>query len=447
MRPLDAVRRFLRREDIRGVHICCALSGGADSICLLHCLRELRAGFELKLSAVHIQHGLRGGESLRDEQFCVEICETWGIPLTVIPVDVKGMAAERKLSTETAARECRYAAFAAISCDFVATAHTASDQIETVLFRMARGTGLRGLCGIPPVRDRFIRPLLDVTREEILAYLRENELLYVTDSTNLSDDYSRNFIRHTIVPPMQELNPGAALHITHMTASLREDADFLQTAADAAYQTALQPDGSLRGLTKLHPALQKRCIARFLGERHFPHGYEQITAAAQLLRQGGSIDPDRSGRLLCASRDTLFVRETLAKIPEIPLQLGENVLFPGFCVTAEVIGRENADKFSSVHKKFTDFVLDYDIIKKCVALHGRKPGLRMQPAGRAHHVSIKKWLSSDVPPAQRQFIHFLSDSEGLIWAEGLGADDRVKVTDATQRILFLQIHRMHTEHT
>ncbi len=439
-RPLDAVRRFLRQENIRDAHICCALSGGADSVCLLKCLWELRREFGLTVSAVHIQHNLRGDESIRDEQFCVMLCKWLGIPLEIIPVNVKDYAAAHKLSTETAARECRYAAFETISCDYLATAHTASDQLETILFRMARGTGLRGLCGIPPVRGRFIRPLLEVTRKEIETYLHENALTYVTDSTNLSDDYSRNFIRHKIIPPMRKLNSGAEQNTIRMTASLRQDADFLQRAADAAYQNASQPDGSLCGISNLHPAIQNRCIAQFLEAHHFPHGFEAITAVSQLLQRGGQLDLDRSSRLLCVSRDSLFVRETLAEIPEIPLQLGENVLFPGFCVTAEIVMRENAEKFSSVHRKFTDFVLDYDIIKKCAALHGRKPGLRMQPASRKHHISIKKWLSSDVPPAKRQFIHFLSDSEGLIWAEGLGADERVKVTDATQRMLFLQIH-------
>lgn len=264
MRPIDAVRNFLREEGISGVSVCCALSGGADSVCLLYCLLALREKFDLQLSAVHIQHNLRGEESLRDEDFCQKLCEKTGVPLTIIPVDVKSRAAEQKPSTETAARECRYAAFETIPCDHIATAHTASDQLETVLFRMARGTGLKGLCGIPPVRGRFIRPLLNVTREEILAYLHEHTVSYVTDSTNLSDDYSRNFIRHTIVPPLLELNAGTLQNTVRMTASLREDAAFLQDAADAAYAQALQEDGSLQGLAALHPALQNRCMARFL---------------------------------------------------------------------------------------------------------------------------------------------------------------------------------------
>ena len=234
MRPFNAVRGFLRRESITG-SVCCALSGGADSVCLLACLREMPG---ITLSAVHIQHNLRGDESRRDEDFCRTLCENWGIPLTVISVDVRDYAAAHRLSVETAARECRYAAFETLACDHIATAHTASDQLETVLFRMARGAGLRGLCGIPERRGSFIRPLLYATRTEIEAFLRERGLSCVTDSSNLSDDYSRNFIRHHIVPAMQQLNPGAEQNTARMVDSLREDAALLDSLAEK-YDTLL----------------------------------------------------------------------------------------------------------------------------------------------------------------------------------------------------------------
>ena len=444
MHPLDAVRNYLRREGISGASVCVALSGGADSVCLLMCLLAVRQEFDLRVSAVHIQHGLRGEESRRDEVFCIKRCAAWNVPLQVIPVDVKGLAAAKSLSIETAARECRYAAFATLPCDWIATAHTASDQLETVLFRMARGTGLHGLCGIPQRRERYLRPLLSCTRAEIEDCLRENAISYVTDSSNLSDDYSRNRIRHRIVPALCEVNAGAEQNAARMVQHLCEDADFLQTAADAAFADALQPDGSLRGLKVLHPALRNRCIVRFLAENELPAGFSAVAAVNTLLEQGGQCDLDRSGRLLRCSRDVLFVEFPPPAQTEIPLQIGENCLFPGVVVTAELILRCDTEKFASVHKKFTDFVLDYDIIKEYVNLHCRKPGLRMQPAGRTHHVSIKKWLSEQVSPAQRQRIHFLSDAQGLIWAEGLGTADRVRVTDETQRMLFLQVHPNNT---
>jgi tRNA(Ile)-lysidine synthase len=440
MRPLDAVRRFLREKEISGT-VCCALSGGADSVCLLDCLRQCP---DICLSAVHIQHQLRGAESFRDEDFCRTLCQRLAIPLTVIPVDVQGYAATHSLSVETAARECRYAAFETLDCDYIATAHTASDQLETVLFRLGRGTGLQGLCGIPERRGRYIRPLLQTTRREIESYLREHALSYVTDSSNLSDDYSRNRIRHHIVPVLLEVSPGAEQNAVRMTDSLREDAALLDALAAEAYRNALQPDGSLQLPETLHPALQRRCLRTFLEAHHLPHGYEAMTAAQKLLRRGGMLDLDRSGTLLRYSRGLLFTTETQQVAREMPLQIGENQLFPNIFLSAEVILREKSEKFSSVHKMFTDFVLDYDIIKGYVMLHSRKPGLYMHPAGRKHSVSVKKWLNAEIPPATRQTIHYLSDSEGLIWAEGLGVAQRVRVTDATQRMLVLHVHKSDT---
>ena len=169
----DAVRQFLQTRDCRNCRIDAAFSGGADSVALLHALWQLREEFGLDVRAIHIQHNLRGAESLRDEQFCRDFCEVLGIPLTVVSCDVQGYAEAHKLSVETAARECRYAAFSAHCSGAVATAHTASDNLETVLMRLTRGTGLKGMCGIPPARDQFLRPLLHVTRAQVEDYVNE----------------------------------------------------------------------------------------------------------------------------------------------------------------------------------------------------------------------------------------------------------------------------------
>ena len=195
---LKAIKQFSMLEKSHNVTV--ALSGGADSVSLLHILYELRDELGITLSAAHLNHMIRGDEALRDENFARQECEKLGIPFFCERADVPKYAKEHRVSTELAAREIRYEFLSNVSDGLIATAHTASDNIETIIFNLARGTGLKGLCGIPPVRENIIRPLIFCTREEIEAYCSANRLSYVTDSTNLSDDYSRNKIRHTIVP-------------------------------------------------------------------------------------------------------------------------------------------------------------------------------------------------------------------------------------------------------
>jgi tRNA(Ile)-lysidine synthase len=439
MHPLKAAEAFFRTQKLQNCHVTAALSGGADSVCLLSVLLALRRTFSLEIDAIHIQHGLRGKESLEDEQFCRVLCSRLCVPLTVVSVDVRSYAAAHRCSVETAARECRYAAFSEHCSSFVATAHTASDNLETMLFRITRGTGLRGLCGIPPRREQFLRPLLQTSREEVEAYLQECGLSYVTDSTNLSDAYTRNFLRLQVVPLLKKCNPSLEKTNAAMLSSLRSEQDFLEGAAEAAYTECLQEDGSLSGLHTLHPAMQQRCIALFLKKNGIDATFQRITAVQSLLVRGGSTELIRGNVTAHVSRNVLFLTRNMPHSAACTLQLGENSIFSGLFVNAELIMRRDSVEFARIHKKFTKFVLDYDIIEGYAELHGRIPGLRIRLPGRAHSLSIKKWLNADVPPAKRAYVHYLSDAGGLLWAEGLGAAERAAVTERTERMLLLTL--------
>ena len=215
--------------------LLCALSGGADSVCLLHILRRLAPDLGFRLEAAHFHHGIRGGEADRDREFTASLCRGWGIPLHLGQGDAPALAAERGLSLETAARELRYAfleetAEALPKCR-VATAHQAEDNAETLLLHLLRGTGLRGLGGIPPVRGRIVRPLLPVAREEVLAYLAEYDLPHVEDSTNALEEGERNILRHRVLPVLRELNPAFPQTLFRTTALLREDEECLRALA------------------------------------------------------------------------------------------------------------------------------------------------------------------------------------------------------------------------
>ncbi len=438
MHLLDEVRRFLKERNLTGCRISAAVSGGADSVCLLHALVSLREEYSLDLRAIHIQHNLRGAESERDEQFCRDVCQSLGVELKVVSCDVRDYAEKHRISVETAARECRYAAFAEHCEGFVATAHTASDNLETILFRMARGTGLKGLCGIPPVRDRFIRPLLNVTRSQVEEYARIHGISYVTDSTNSEDCYRRNFLRHQVVPKLKECNPSLEETCAEMTDTLRLEEDFLAAQAKSAYAGCLQADGSLKGLAILHPAMQRRSISLLLQERELA-SRRNILAVQSLLANGGSVELVRGGLRACVSRDVLWLEYPVEGIPEKPLKIGENCIFEGVFVEAEVIARTECEKFASIHEMFTNSVLDYDIINKCAVLHGRKNGLHLKMQGKEHSVSVKKWLNAEVSPTQRAKVHYLSDASGLLWVQGLGAAERAAVTETTQNMLYLRI--------
>lgn len=441
--PVQAVRAFLLSEQMYDVSVTAALSGGADSVCLLYCLLQLREEFRLTVTALHVQHQLRGTESDRDEDFCKQLCAQWQVPLTVVPVDVQAFRQAHGCSVEEAARECRYAAFAAHTDGFVATAHTASDNFETMLFRLVRGSGLKGLCGIPPRRDRYLRPLLHVTREDVERCLAENDTPFVTDSSNLSEDHTRNFLRNSVVPLLRQVNPSLDSTAAETAAILRDEQAFLNEAASAAYAAAKQPDGSLKGLAALHPALQRRCIQMFLNEHALKPG--SINAVQALLQNGGRIELVRGSTWACVSRDVLFLQKRAGDDPSVLLKIGKNTIFPGYFVETELILRSDAEKFASVHKKFTDSVLDYDIIKEYAVLHARQPGMKLLPSGKKHHVSVKKWLNECVPPPERQFVHYLSDADGLLWAEGLGVAAHAAVTEQTRRMLVLRVcHRIHT---
>ncbi|MBR2880245.1 MAG: tRNA lysidine(34) synthetase TilS, partial [Oscillospiraceae bacterium] len=215
-----------------GTKVLCAVSGGADSVALLHFLSKME---DVKLAAAHYNHCLRGTESDADEEFVKTLCGKLGIECVTGRGDVAAYAAESGKSTEEAARTLRYEFLEKtareLGCSCIATAHNADDNAETVLLNLTRGTGLKGLCGIPPVRGKIIRPFLQNTREEIEHYLEQNGLEHIEDSSNALDDYSRNRIRHYVSPVLRQLNPSYTSAIARMTESLREDEEYISSAA------------------------------------------------------------------------------------------------------------------------------------------------------------------------------------------------------------------------
>ncbi|MBQ1895682.1 MAG: tRNA lysidine(34) synthetase TilS [Clostridia bacterium] len=247
------VERHGMLED--GDTIIVGLSGGADSTALLCALCDLKTEYNLKLIAAHVNHGIRGAEADRDEAFCKRLAAKLGVQIYAFHIDIPSLAKERGVSEEVAGRDARYEFFSGLAGEHgkIATAHNAQDTAETMLLNLCRGTGLKGLTGIPPVRfvehkagchsdamvsTMVIRPLIDCTREEIEEYLASKNQDFVTDSTNLEDEYTRNRIRHNVIPELVTINENAVGNIVRCISTLKEDSDLLEKLADELLSSA-----------------------------------------------------------------------------------------------------------------------------------------------------------------------------------------------------------------
>ncbi|MFI3313251.1 MAG: tRNA lysidine(34) synthetase TilS [Eubacteriales bacterium] len=248
-----------------------ALSGGGDSVACLHILLKLSEELGFSVGCAHFHHQIRGEEADRDADFCRRLCQAWNVPLTMGTGDVPARAKATGESLEEAARQLRYQFFQGLGTS-VATAHTADDNLETLLLNLLRGTGLRGLCGIPPARDYLIRPILHMTKEDISAYLTENNLPFMVDSTNFEGIALRNRLRSDVLPKLQVEQPSLAVKTLEMTARLREDEDFLNRLA-MEHLARAQRDGWLDvpTLLKAEPPILHRILRYFLQENQVYH--------------------------------------------------------------------------------------------------------------------------------------------------------------------------------
>lgn len=289
---LAAIDEFAMLE--RGAAVVVALSGGADSVSLLRALKDIEETSGIRVFACHLNHGLRGEESDADERFCAELCESLGVPLERRRVDVKNFLRPHE-SVEQAARRIRYEFFEESLRKFgsrvLATAHTASDNTETVLFNLTRGTGISGLCGIPPVRTlggefRVIRPLLCCTRSEVEEYLAGLGQTFVIDKTNLSEDYSRNRIRLNVVSELEKINPSLQNVISRMTKIVREDDAFLEELGDRALSEARTGRGwDAAALSRLPNPVKARAVRRILHQGGIEPSALRINTACGLLER------------------------------------------------------------------------------------------------------------------------------------------------------------------
>ncbi|MGN0585657.1 MAG: tRNA lysidine(34) synthetase TilS [Oscillospiraceae bacterium] len=426
-----AARKYKMLDNAAVVYV--GFSGGADSTALLLALNALKGRFGYTLRAVHINHNIRGEESDRDQRFCEDLCRKLGIDVDVRQVDAVGFSRDNRLSLEEGARKLRYDIFESLD-GVTALAHNLNDSAETVLFNLARGTGIKGLCGIPPVRGRIVRPLIECTREDIERYLADMGQGFVTDSTNLSDDYTRNKIRHNIIPLMEDIHGGFCGNILRMTENLRADCEYLDMQAE------IEADNDMRGM---HPALRRRIIMNILRKNMLEPSDMRIKSLEEIALSGGKIN--LSGDIFAVAENGRIYIKKLPKgriiFKDTPVKIGENDFL---CDKKVIIGENNCENAlynDIVHKKSTNDCMDCDKIQGSVLLRNRRDGDSFIRANRGFTSSLKKLMNEKYAADKRDFIPILADENGIIWVEGFGVADRVKIDENTKRILTVKVGR------
>ena len=409
-----------------GSRVLAAVSGGCDSICLLHLLWTKREEWGLGVFAAHFEHGIRGEDSLRDAAFVEAFCRERGIPCTVEHGDVPAFARERGLGIEEAARDLRYAFLErtadALGCDRIATAHNADDNAETMLLNLTRGSGLRGLCGIPPARGRIVRPLLAVTRQEIEDYLREHGLPHTEDASNADESLRRNRLRHRVLPLLREMNPALSRTLGDTAALLRQDEDCLASQADDFIGKHYRNDSiPTKELCELPPAIASR-VLRILCARSPERRHVEETLA--FCRGSGLAYLDLPGHRLRREQGRLYFSEPEAiPIPDRAIRTGESLEIPelGLRVRADLV--EYNQKVNSL---FKTYCIKYENIRgNEILCTGRRPGDRMRPAYRGCSKSLKAlFLERGMTRAERDRVLVFRDGEGILAVHDLAVDER-----------------------
>ena len=424
-------------------HLIVAVSGGPDSMALLHILQHWpQEG--LQLDVVHVNHGLRGKTAQRDENFVREYCETHNLNLTVFNEDVASYSREQKISLEEAGRILRYQRFESVldslNADYIVTAHTAADQVETMLMHLLRGCGTDGLCGIPAKRDAICRPLLTCTRDEILDYCREFQVPYVLDETNEDCRFMRNHIRHKVMPVLRDINPAVEKALLRLQSCAEEDVNLLnqkaQEVLDSANQSTYRSVSPIREAARPLRLRAVRLLLRQKGiktiqESHLRAIDERIMAGeGSVLLPGDHAVTVEGDRLYFEGKD---VEKPTALSPLWVEQLPFTALFGKAETTIRLL---DESEIENVYKLFVNRAIDCDKIQGKLHVRSRIIGDYLRLEKRGISKSLKKLMQEwNIPARIRVTMPLLCDDNGVLLVPGYGVDARVAVTETTKRVL------------
>jgi len=467
-RVLDFIQRHhLASQQSR---LVVAVSGGPDSVCLLHLLNRLKAGLGITLHAAHLNHMLRGPDSDADAVYVVELCANMGVPVTVARRDVAVYHDEQRCSLEEAARLVRYTFLqevaASLGTDHVAVAHTADDQAETILLHLVRGSGLRGLRGMQPLsfwntdsgeKMTVVRPLLEVRRAETEAYCQAHQLSPCYDASNVSPAFLRNRLRQELLPLLAKYNPAITEALLRTSRLLDDDYAFIEEQAEplwAGVASREQANVILDSakLASLHPSLQRyllrRALEEFLGNLRDIEAVhiEQMRTVLAGQRRAGKRLSLPGGLTLAVDYGKAILGyepQTLCPLPPLeghhPINVPGETELPGWRVQARQLPRKEAS-LEQAHPWQACF--DLAKLGAALAVRGRRRGDRFQPLGLAQPQKLQDFMvNSRIPRPWRDRVPLVVSGEDIIWVMGWRIAEPVKITSRTRQVLCLEFEQ------
>lgn len=436
---LSVIKRYNMLENCDRIVV--GLSGGADSVCLLSVLNSLKDEYGFSLVAAHINHGIRGAEAQRDEESCKRLCESLNVPLEILHADIPTLSKQQGIGEEECGRIVRYDFFRSLAGERgkIATAHNLNDNAETLLLNLVRGAGSKGACGIPPVRDNIIRPLIETDRKSIERYCEENELQYVTDSTNLECEYSRNKIRIKVLPTLCEINQNAVGALSGFASRMREQETFLESVVNEKYAQCVKNSELYEAeFSALDIFLKKRIAGRFLSE--LSHGEVEAKHIDDFLRFVGS-----GKALVTASATEIVSRDgKIFKKPEqaeqfsVDFSLDDKKVNLPFCEIS--VEKYDTKDLQNLNKDILDNLIDCDKISNTLILRSRKDGDKFTFSKRRVTKTVKKLFNEDkIPPEVRNRMVILDSDGEVVWLRGYGTNKKFRIGADTKKAIKLNI--------
>ncbi|WP_250229309.1 tRNA lysidine(34) synthetase TilS [Anaeropeptidivorans aminofermentans] len=459
---LEKVRKTIMDNHMINMndHIVAGLSGGGDSCALLHVLKALQGEYALSFTAVHINHGIRGDEALRDENFVLDLCKNLGIECRIFRFDMAEYAKEHKITLEEAGREFRYRAFNAVLTEKgrgkIAVAHNLNDRAETVFMRFIRGTGLKGLEGIPKTRDNIIRPLIDCKRSEIEEYLHKNNISYVHDSTNAMDIYTRNFIRLNILPLIEEnLNPSVIDTLRKSSDVFALENAYMEEEALKAFKNLVTIEkNTLRiekeGFSKLHKALRLRIARLSINEmtnslKDYEISHAEMISEAFQYATGKEFHIPGDLIVQNSYKDIILYRKDIKPFKDISLKDGDFIYLDEIdaYLSISYFRPENKENFIKTCTK----VFDYDKIKDKLFLRTRRQGDRIYIKEVGGTKKLKDYfIDNKVEKFKRDHIPLLASEKDILWIfDGKNITDSRFLSTGSQREIYINLWRKSNE--